>query len=156
LLSPGETVVVSSVGFETREIKYTNQIVLNIQMTETTTQLQDVVVTALGITRKERSLGYSASTIQGEQLTDAVSANWTDALSGKVAGLNMIRSGSGPTGSNKIILRGENNLTGENEALIVVDGVVINQGSGRRTAQAGETVYGVREVITCLPITEAV
>ncbi|MEO8173419.1 MAG: SusC/RagA family TonB-linked outer membrane protein [Sediminibacterium sp.] len=142
LLSPGETVVVSSVGFETREIKYTNQIVLNVQMTETTTQLQDVVVTALGITRKERSLGYSASTIQGEQLTDAVSANWTDALSGKVAGLNMIRSGSGPTGSNKIILRGENNLTGENEALIVVDGVVINQGSGRRTAQAGETVYG--------------
>ncbi|MES2374629.1 MAG: SusC/RagA family TonB-linked outer membrane protein [Bacteroidota bacterium] len=142
LLSAGETVVVSSVGFETREIKYTNQIVLNIQMTETTTQLQDVVVTALGITRKERSLGYSATTVQGEQLTDAVSANWTDALSGKVAGLNMIRSGSGPTGSNKIILRGENNLTGENEALIVVDGVVINQGSGRRTAQAGETVYG--------------
>jgi TonB-linked SusC/RagA family outer membrane protein len=143
LLTSGETVVISSVGFETREIKYTNQIVLNIQMTETTTQLQDVVVTALGITRKERSLGYSATTVQGEQLTDAVSANWTDALSGKVAGLNMVRSGSGPTGSNKIILRGENNLTGENEALIVVDGVVINQGSGRRTAQAGETVYGV-------------
>jgi TonB-linked SusC/RagA family outer membrane protein len=142
LLSSGETVVISSVGFETREIKYTNQIVLNIQMTETTAQLQDVVVTALGITRKERSLGYSATTIQGEQLTDAVASNWTDALSGKVAGLNMIRSGSGPTGSNKIVLRGENNLTGENEALIVVDGVVINQGSGRRTAQAGETVYG--------------
>ncbi|MES2331550.1 MAG: SusC/RagA family TonB-linked outer membrane protein [Bacteroidota bacterium] len=143
LLSPGETIVITSIGFENREVKYTNQIVLNIQMAETTTQLQDVVVTALGIPRKERALGYSATTIQGEQLTDAVSANWTDALSGKVAGLNMIRSGSGPTGSNKIILRGENNLTGENEALIVVDGVVINQGSGRRTAQAGETVYGV-------------
>jgi TonB-linked SusC/RagA family outer membrane protein len=71
-----------------------------------------------------------------------MSANWTDALSGKVPGLNLVRSGSGPTASNKIILRGENNLTGDNEALIVVDGVVINQGSGRRNAIAGETVYG--------------
>jgi TonB-linked SusC/RagA family outer membrane protein len=143
LVSPNETIVISSIGFETRELKYTNQVVLNIQLEEATAQLQDVVVTALGITRKEKSLGYSASTVQGEQLTEAMPANWTDALSGKVAGLNMVRSGSGPTASNKIILRGENNLTGENEALIVVDGVVINQGSGRRSAIGGETVYGV-------------
>lgn len=140
---PGETIVVSSVGFETREIKYTDQIVFNIQLSESTTQLQDVVVTALGITRKERSLGYSTSTIQGEQITETMPSNWLDGLSGKVAGLNAVRSGSGPTGSIKVILRGENNLTGENEALIVVDGVVINQGSGRRTGISGETVYGV-------------
>lgn len=108
-----------------------------------TKEMDAVVVTALGITRKEKSLGYSATTIQGEQITEAMPANWTDALSGKVAGLNMVRSGSGPTASNKIILRGENNLTGDNEALIVVDGVVINQGSGRRNAIAGEVVYGV-------------
>jgi TonB-linked SusC/RagA family outer membrane protein len=106
-------------------------------------EMDAVVVTALGITRKERSLGYAATTVQGEELTEAMPANWTDALSGKVAGLSMIRSGSGPTASNKIILRGENNLTGDNEALIVVDGVVINQGSGRRSAVAGEVVYGV-------------
>ena len=54
----------------------------------------------------------------------------------------MVRSNSGPTGSNKIILRGENNLTGDNEALIVVDGVIINQGSGRRNAISGESIYG--------------
>lgn len=140
---PGETIVVSSVGFETREIKYTDQIVFNIQLTETTTQLADVVVTALGITRKERQLGYAVTTVQGAELTDAMAANWTDALSGKVAGLNMVRSGSGPTASNKIILRGENNLTGENEALIVVDNVVINNSSGKRSAISGETAYGV-------------
>ena len=108
-----------------------------------TKDLDAVVVTALGITKKEKSLGYSATTVQGEELTEAMPANWTDALSGKVAGLNMVRSGSGPTATNKIILRGENNLTGDNEALVVVDGVVINQGSGRRTAIAGEVVYGV-------------
>nr|WP_294906191.1 SusC/RagA family TonB-linked outer membrane protein [uncultured Lacibacter sp.] len=119
-----------------------NQRNRTILLKSTAKELEGVVVTALGITRKQMALGYSATTIDNEDLTDAKSANWIDALSGKVAGLNMVRSGSGPTASNKIILRGENNLTGDNEALIVVDGVVINQGSGRRSAIAGETVYG--------------
>lgn len=114
-----------------------------IRMEDSFNELNEVVVTALGIEREEKALGYAITTIKGEQLTDAVSGNWTDALSGKVAGLNLVRSNSGPTGSNKIILRGENNLTGDNEALIVLDGVVINNGSGRRTAIQGETVYGV-------------
>lgn len=141
--SPNETLVISSVGFETNEIRVGNQSTINVTIRAASNQLEGVVVTSLGITRQERSLGYSATTINTEQLTDAISSNWTDALSGKVAGLNLVRSNSGPTGSNKIILRGENNLTGENEALIVVDGVVINQGSGRRSAIGGETVYGV-------------
>jgi hypothetical protein len=67
---------------------------------------------------------------------------WTDALLGKVAGLNLVRSNSGPTGPNKIILRGENNLTGDNEVLVAVDDVVINQGTGRRSAIGGEASYG--------------
>lgn len=114
----------------------------NIRLQSSSKDLNEVVVTALGIKREAKALGYSATVLAGEQLTGALSNNWTDALSGKVAGLNLIRSNSGPTGSDKIILRGENNLTGDNEALIVVDGVVINQGSGRRTANAGETAYG--------------
>ncbi|HEY0669854.1 MAG TPA: SusC/RagA family TonB-linked outer membrane protein [Sphingobacteriaceae bacterium] len=115
---------------------------VTIRLGSGSTALNEVVVTALGIKREEKSLGYATTTVQSEQLTDAVSGNWTDALSGKVAGLNMVRSNSGPTGSNKIILRGENNLTGENEALIVLDGVVMNNSSGRRTSNAGESVYG--------------
>jgi TonB-linked SusC/RagA family outer membrane protein len=141
--SPGQTIVVSAVGFKTQERRLGNQTALNFEMESTAAELENVVVTALGIKREERALGYATTVIKGDQLTDAPSANWTDALSGKVAGLNLIRSGAGPTGSNKIILRGENNLTGENEALIVVDGVVINQGSGRRSAIGGETTYGV-------------
>src|SRR5882762_7926806 len=104
--------------------------------------MENVVGTALGIKKSERSLGYALTKVDSTQLTQATSLNWTDALSGKVAGLNLIRSGSGPAASSKIILRGENNLTGDNEALIVVDGVVINQGSGRRNAISGESVYG--------------
>ncbi len=140
--SPAQTLVVSGVGFTTLEKPVGNQTVLNFALESSTAEMENVVVTALGIRREEKALGYSTTTVKGEQLTDAVSANWTDALSGKVAGLNLVRSNSGPTGSNKIILRGENNLTGENEALIVVDGVVINQGSGRRSAVAGEAAYG--------------
>ncbi len=137
-----ETLVISAIGFRPGTVRVGKQSQINIQLTGDSTELENVVVTALGIKRDEKALGYSASVVKGEQLTDAMSGNWTDALSGKVAGLNLVRSNSGPTGSNKIILRGENNLTGDNEALIVVDGVVINQGSGRRSAITGEATYG--------------
>ncbi|RFZ84172.1 SusC/RagA family TonB-linked outer membrane protein [Mucilaginibacter terrenus] len=141
------TVEVSFLSFQTQKIDNvqvnSNGVTpLNIMLKPGANGLQEVVVTALGIKREEKSLGYSATSVKGEQLTNAISNNWTDALSGKVAGLNLVRSNSGPAGSNKIILRGENNLTGDNEALIVVDGVVINQGSGRRTSNSGESAYG--------------
>jgi len=139
------TVEISAVGYLLVKKKFNASEVetMHIEMTKDPQQMQDVVVTALGIKREEKALGYATTTIQGKQLTDAMSSNWTDALSGKVAGLNLVRSNSGPVGTNKIILRGENNLTGDNEALIVVDGVVINQGSGRRSAINGEAAYGV-------------
>ncbi|HEX8022286.1 SusC/RagA family TonB-linked outer membrane protein [Mucilaginibacter sp.] len=141
------TVEASFISYETRRIQNVSvssnaNTALNITLSPADNKLNEVVVTALGIKREDKSLGYSAPVIKGDQLTGALSGNWTDALSGKVAGLNLIRSNSGPAGSNKIILRGENNLTGDNEALIVVDGVVINNGSGRRTSNSGESAYG--------------
>ncbi len=143
MASPGETIVFSGVGYNSREMKIGQNSNISIQLIASTTDLENVVVTtALGIRREARALGYSQTTLENKDLTDAVSSNWTDALSGKVAGLNMIRSGAGPTGSNKIILRGENNLTGDNEALIVVDGVVINNSTAKRTANGSEAVYG--------------
>lgn len=142
LPSAGTVLVFSFLGYIPREMKIEKTQVLDLQLTPDPKALDEVVVTALGIKREEKALGYATTVVKGEQLTDAISGNWTDALSGKVAGLNMLRSNGGPTGSNKIILRGENNLTGDNEALIVVDGVVINQGSGRRTAVSGEDTYG--------------
>lgn len=102
-----------------------------IQLTESTEGIEEVIVTALGIKRDQKALGYAATELKGEQLTDAISNNWTDALSGKVAGVNLVRSGGGPAGSNKIILRGENNLTGDNNALIVVDGIVVSSSSAK-------------------------
>ncbi|ACU02792.1 SusC/RagA family TonB-linked outer membrane protein [Pedobacter heparinus] len=115
-------------------------ITMAVNMNSSSADLDEVVVTALGIKREEKSLGYAITKVDSTQLTDAVSSNWTDALSGKVAGLNLVRNG-GPAGSNKIILRGENNLTGDNEALIVIDGVVASS-SARRTAASSGGVYG--------------
>ncbi|SER20143.1 SusC/RagA family TonB-linked outer membrane protein [Pedobacter rhizosphaerae] len=111
-----------------------------IKMTSSTSQLNEVVVTALGIKREEKALGYAITKVDSTEFTNAVASNWTDALSGKVAGLNLVRN-SGPAASNKIILRGENNLTGDNEALIVIDGVVASS-STRRTAASSGGVYG--------------
>ncbi|WP_406826794.1 SusC/RagA family TonB-linked outer membrane protein [Pedobacter sp. KACC 23697] len=146
-VSPGTYTV------ETNFISYQKKIVQNvkvlsnnqtkvgtIKLVTSDNSLNDVVVTALGIKRSERALGYAITTLDSSAFTNAVATNWTDALSGKVAGLNLVRN-SGLAGSNKIILRGENNLTGDNEALIVIDGVVASS-SAKRTAGTGGGVYG--------------
>ncbi|MES2651125.1 MAG: SusC/RagA family TonB-linked outer membrane protein [Bacteroidota bacterium] len=114
---------------------------LVLRLIASSSSLNEVVITtALGIKRSERALGYATTTLDSNSFTNAVATNWTDALSGKVAGLNLVRNG-GPSGSNKIILRGENNLTGDNEALIVIDGVVASS-SSKRTGATGGGVYG--------------
>jgi TonB-linked SusC/RagA family outer membrane protein len=140
-LASGETIVISSLNFESQELKYSTQVVLNVELKEAAQELQTVVVTALGIKREEKALGYAVSKVTNEQLTDARSNNWTNALQGKVAGLNLIKSGGGPAGSNKIILRGENSLSGSSEALIVVDGVIISGSSGKQTGMKGSGSY---------------
>ena len=144
-LEPGSyTLITRYISYDDRtekvKISANHNTVLNLSLQESSNALNEVVVTALGIKREEKALGYATKVLKTEQFTDAMSNNWTEALSGKVAGLNLIRSNGGPAGSNKIILRGENNLTGENDALIVVDGVVINHGSGRTTG-SGSSAY---------------
>lgn len=103
-------------------------------------ELNEVVITALGIKREEKALGYSVTKLSNEDVTGAMTQNWSNALAGKVAGLNLIKSGGGPIGTNRIVLRGENSLDGAGEALIVVDGVILNAASGRMTAM-GSSAY---------------
>lgn len=127
-------VTFANIEFTSRMMVFSkNESNVTIMLEETTSKLSEVVVTALGIVREDKALGYSATTVNSKDLTDAVSNNWTDALTGKVAGLNLIKSGGGPLGSNEIILRGESSLTGNNAALIVIDGVVISGSSGTST-----------------------
>ncbi|MEN8156805.1 MAG: SusC/RagA family TonB-linked outer membrane protein [Bacteroidota bacterium] len=131
--------VVQFIGYETQEVPVQNRSVIDVVMQEDAVQLEGVVVTALGITREEKSLGYSVSKVESEELTKTVSGNWLNSISGKVAGLTFDQAGSGPSGSLRVTLRGDLSLNyGSNEALFVIDGVPITSGM---TATAGGANY---------------
>jgi len=126
-LTKSDVLVFNFLGFQPQEIPYNGQQELNIQLVEDTKSLNEVVVTALGIKREEKSLGYAAQTIKSSAVEDAKTNNWVNSLSGKVAGLNIQGTGSGPIGSSRITLRGENSLNlDNNQALIVLDGVPVS------------------------------
>ena len=140
--STGATLAVSFIGFETVEIKANPSKELIITLTQKANELNEVVVTALGIKREEKRLGFAQQTIKTDQLETTTPNNWSSALKGKVAGLNIVSSGSGPLNSQQIVLRGNRSLVTENNyALIVVDGVPMNQEmttSGSSSAYMGQ------------------
>jgi len=127
----GDVLVFSYIGFA--DIAQTvSGATMNVTMTpnEAASAGTDVVVTALGIKRESKSLGYGVQEIKGAELADRHEDNVTNTLSGKVAGLQVIKSSNGPAGSTKIVLRGYNSLTGDNQPLIVVDGIPIDNYAG--------------------------
>lgn len=128
--SPNEVIQFSMVGYATQERTIGNESVFNITMTQDNQALDEVVVTALGIRRERKSLGYALQEVQGEDLVQANEPNIANALTGKVAGLQVVRGSSGPAGSSKIVLRGFNSLTGNNQPLIVIDGVPMDNFTG--------------------------
>ncbi|MEJ7739369.1 MAG: TonB-dependent receptor plug domain-containing protein [Chitinophagaceae bacterium] len=127
LLTTKDILVFSFTGYTTTEVPFSGNTNMNIQLQATQNVLNEVVVTALGIKRAEKSLGYAAQSVNENAVKDAKANNWINTLSGKVAGLNIQGTGSGPMGSSRITLRGESSLNLENnQALIVVDGVPVS------------------------------
>ncbi len=120
------TLVFTYIGFVTREVAVNNQAVINIKMSESSNALNEVVVTALGINRQKRSIGYAVTELKGEEFTQARENNVANALSGKVAGVNAIGTSTGPGGSSRVVIRGNGSLTGENQPLYVVNGMPID------------------------------
>ncbi len=126
-LSQNDYLVFTYIGYTTAEVKYKGGSEVNARLVENQKSLNEVVVTALGIKREEKSLGFATQTLKEGAVEDAKTNNWVNSLSGKVAGLNIQSTGSGPLGSSRITLRGENSLNlDNNQALIVLDGVPIN------------------------------
>src|SRR5690606_36437466 len=99
---------------------------INVLLVNQEGSLDEVVVTAMGIKREKKTLGYSFQDVKGDQLVDAKETNIANALVGKVSGLQIIKGSAGPASSTKITLRGNNSLTGDNQPLIIVDGVPMN------------------------------
>lgn len=129
-VSPGGTLTVTFVGFISLDIPVNGQSTVNIVLQEDSKLLDEVVVTALGIKRDKKSLGYALSEVKGDKLTETRDANVANSLSGKVAGLQVKQAGTGPAGSSRIVLRGNNSIMGDNQPLVVVDGVPIDSGTG--------------------------
>ena len=108
---------------------------LQVFLEESATSLEEVIVTALGVTRQEKTLGYSVQKVQGEMLIQSVSSNWVSNLNGKVPGLSMFSGGTGPGGQQRVTLRGDASLNySNNQALFVVDGVPILNSSTATTS----------------------
>lgn len=127
-ISSGDaTVSYSFVGYDVQEILLGGRTNINVVLTTKAQELSEIVVTALGIKREDRSVGYATQTVTENAVKDAKSNNWVNTLSGKVAGLNIQGVGAGPMGSSRITLRGESSLNlDNNQALIIVDGVPIS------------------------------
>lgn len=126
-LNSTDTLVARFIGFQNAELAVGSQRSFRFQLKTANLSLNEVVVTALGIRREEKTLGYAATTISENAVKDAKSNNWVNTLSGKVAGLNIQGTGAGPMGSSRITLRGESSLNlDNNQALIVVDGVPVS------------------------------
>ncbi len=117
--------VVSFVGFETKEVGIENNTTFNITLGEDTEVLSEVVVTALGIKREKKALGYAMQEVKTDAFSENRSNSVSNLLQGKVAGVQISQSGSGVGGPTRVILRGLNSLSGNNAPLWVVDGLPI-------------------------------
>jgi hypothetical protein len=122
--SQGDILVYSFVGYSTQSVTVGSSSTVDVSL-QPDSALDEVVVTALGLTREKKSLGYSVSEISGSDVNTVKNHDIASSLTGKVAGLNITSAGTTGAGS-RIVIRGNNSLTGNTQALIVVDGVPIN------------------------------
>lgn len=124
-VKPGATLIISFVGYRQQEVK-ADKASLNIVLEEDNKMLGEVVVTALGIKRERKALGYGIAEVQGEALTKAKETNVINSMAGRVPGLVVSQTAGGPSGSSRVILRGSTEMTGNNQPLYVIDGVPLD------------------------------
>ncbi|MDO1445075.1 SusC/RagA family TonB-linked outer membrane protein [Rhodocytophaga aerolata] len=119
----GDVLVFSYLGFANQEITVGNQSTINVTLQAEDRQLTEVVVTALGVEREKKALGYTVAEVAGANLTQARENNLANALAGRVAGVNVSSVASGPAGSSRVVIRGNKSLQGNNQPLYVIDGI---------------------------------
>ncbi|HSU52312.1 MAG TPA: SusC/RagA family TonB-linked outer membrane protein [Segetibacter sp.] len=144
--SPGDILLVEYVNYAPQEVRVTGASVGSVALTQKETNIGEVVVTALGISKQSRSLGYSATNVRPDELTVNRTPNLMNALQGKVAGVNISGLGTGPAGTSKIRIRGQSSISGQNNPLIVINGIPVdNTNFGTNPNNAGsDNSIGVR------------
>ena len=123
------TLVVSYIGYRPVEMAVGTKSYIELSLEEDASNLNEVVVTALGITREKRALGYAVQEVGGKQLTQARSTNFVNSLSGRIAGVQITNSNGAPGASSRILIRGTSSIGSNNQPLFVVDGVPIDNGN---------------------------
>jgi TonB-linked SusC/RagA family outer membrane protein len=123
--SENSVLVFSAIGFNDLEQRVGKLTTMNISLSKKVAELESVVVTALGVRRKPEEIGYATSTVRSDQITAGKSFNLAQSLSGKVSGLTISNYSSSVNATPRIVLRGLRSLTGNNQALIVLDGVAV-------------------------------
>jgi TonB-linked SusC/RagA family outer membrane protein len=127
--SQGEVLRVSIVGYKSQEIVVGSSKTINIKLTEDASNLEEVVVTAMGIKRAPKELGYAMSTVDSKELTKTGSPNFAGALYGKAPGVRISAAPGGATSGININIRGTNSITGNSQPLVIIDGVPMRQSS---------------------------
>ncbi|MFR3424974.1 MULTISPECIES: SusC/RagA family TonB-linked outer membrane protein [Bacteroides] len=129
----GDVLTVSYIGYQTQNIVFNGQTRLNIVLSEEATELEQVVVTALGIKRSEKALSYNVQQLSSDDITTVKDANFMNSLNGKVAGVTINSSASGAGSAARVVMRGVKSITKSNNALYVIDGIpmfnVVNEGT---------------------------
>ncbi len=125
-----DILVFSFLGYEGKEVVVGTQSIVDVVLTQSAEVIEGVVVTALGIKREKKALGYSMQELKGDAMTETRDPNVVNSLSGKISGLQVRQASTGPSGSSRMIIRGNNSLTGNNQPLVVVDGIPINSSTG--------------------------
>ncbi|HPS84064.1 MAG TPA: TonB-dependent receptor plug domain-containing protein, partial [Bacteroidales bacterium] len=125
-----DSLIFSFVGFEPQTVAVGNQLVINIKLKPTVQQLEAVEITALGVTRQSREVGYATQKVDGEDLLKSNTSNIISAVSGKTAGVQVSNSNGVDGGTTRIVIRGNNNFLTTNQPLIVVDGIPMENSEG--------------------------
>ena len=141
--APNATLTYSYIGYVAVEEKVNNRTTINVQLKEESTSLNEVVVTALGMKRDQKALGYAVTELKGDEL-DGNLINPVLALQGKVAGVEINSSDGGMFGASKILIRGASTLNKNNQPIYVVDGVILDNGVVENDADwaSGAQNYG--------------
>ncbi|MFT4152318.1 SusC/RagA family TonB-linked outer membrane protein [Parafilimonas sp.] len=133
-----DALIFSCVGYKDVTVEVGAQTTINVVMATASSTLQDVVVTALGVTKARRSVGYSVTEVKGASLTEARENSFINALEGKVAGVNISGVAAGPNSATNVVIRGFTSLTGDNQPLYVVNGVpLINNNYATTDVEGG-------------------
>ena len=139
-----DVLVFTFVGLKTQEVKIGSRNIIDVVMATDVMNLDAVVVTAIGVKKQERNLGYSATQVNSDEIMKSRDRSPLNALQGKIAGVNISTASSSPGASTRVISRGFSSLTGSNQALYVVDGVPINNSAIGSTSLNGGTDFGNR------------